>query len=106
MSDEKVMIPYIVYEGEQVRHERTLKRLLLVLVLTIILFFVSNYLWLRAWMSYDYVTEDSSELITVDGGMRGTANYIGEDGSIINGENNNQETDTESDAYTEWIREQ
>lgn len=103
MSDEKVMIPYIVYEGEQARHERTTKRLILVLVLTIILFFLSNYLWLRAWMSYDYATEDSSELISVDGGTRGTANYIGEDGSIVNGENNRYQEDSESDAYTEWI---
>lgn len=89
--EDKMMIPYIVYEGEQARHERTVKRLLAIIVLTIVMLFVSNLLWLRAWMSYDYVEEGNSDLVLVDGGDRGMANYVGEDGNIVNCENNSQE---------------
>lgn len=99
MTDEKIKapdVPYIVFEGTQARSERIIKRLIIVLVLSMIMFFVSNLLWLHAWMSYDYTTEDSSELITVDGGTRGIANFIGEDGSIVNGEDYSQQTDAKS----------
>lgn len=103
MPDDKIMIPYIVYEGEQTRHERTLKRIIIVLVLTIVLFFVSNVLWLKAWMSYDYVAEGDSDLVLVDGGTRGNANYVGADGSIVNGEGNSQEIFMESESDTENV---
>ena len=77
--DEK-QVPYIVFEGTQARHERTVKRLTVALVVAIILMFLSNALWLHAWMQYDYYGEE----IVVDSGD-GTANYIGRDGRIDNG---------------------
>ena len=35
-------VPYIVFEGEQARHERTVRRLVIALLISIALIFVSN----------------------------------------------------------------
>ena len=84
-------IPYAVYEGMQIRHERTTKLLIIALIIAIIAGFASNALWLYAWSQYDYTSEDSySETVNVDG-KEGVANYIGNDGDIVNGENNSNE---------------
>ncbi len=82
-------VPYIVYEGTQARNERTIKRLIIALALAISLMFLSNALWLNAWLSYDYT--DETETITVDSEGDGNANYIGQDGDISNGESNSKE---------------
>jgi len=37
MEDYKKDVPYIVYESEAARHERTVKRLLMALLITILL---------------------------------------------------------------------
>lgn len=51
--DEKNMahrdVPYLVYEATQARHERTIKRVVIALIIAIILIFVSNAIWLWAW---------------------------------------------------------
>lgn len=78
-------IPMIVYEVAQVKHERTLKRLIIALMFSIALIFVSNALWLYAWSQYDYSSKDS---VLIDG-TDGIANYIGNDGVINNGEDSN-----------------
>ena len=102
MQDDRVtVVPYIVYEGEQARNERLIKRLIVLLMITIMLFFISNLLWLKAWTSYDCVAEDNSELVSVDGGTRGIANYVGNDGSITYGEDYGEQTDTESNTDAE-----
>ena len=81
MSEESTLsVPYIVHEGIVARGERIIRRLIAALVVCIILIFVSNALWLYAWMQYDYVSED----VTVDSKDGGNANYIGNDGDIIN----------------------
>lgn len=100
-DNDKMMIPYIVYEGELARSERMLKRMIIVLALTIVLFFVSNILWLRVWTSYDYAVEDSSETVTVDGGTKGIANYVGADGSIVNGTSNSKTDSETGESYAE-----
>lgn len=76
-----------LFEAEQAKSERTIKRLILSLLIAIILIFACNALWLYAWMQYDYASEDSTETVTVDG-KDGIANYIGGVGSITNGESN------------------
>lgn len=89
----EVNVPYIVYEGELARNERTVKRLIIALVATIVMLFLSNAMWLYAWNMYDY--EDDLRSITVDGGDNGNTNYIGGNGDISNGEDygsNVQET--------------
>ena len=90
-------IPYIVYESAQARNERTIKRLIAALIIATILIFASNIVWSYIWTQYDYVeTEEELRVhISTEGG--GDANYIGNDGDIVNGENNSiQETNYES----------
>lgn len=59
MEDRKV--DYWVYEGEMARKERTIKRLWLTVVATIILLFAANMIWLYAWTQYDYVGYEYSQ---------------------------------------------
>ncbi len=107
MNDEnkEVYVPYIVHEGVQVRLERTIKRLVCALILTILLMFATNALWLWSWMQYDYVSEDSTintNTIDVDG-KNGIATYVGD---IVNGSNsgdiNNDKTQAETENKEEW----
>lgn len=77
-------VPYVVFEGVQTRNERITKRLILALIIAVVLLFISNALWLYAWSQYDYVASNSQVDLSTDGG--GDANFIGNDGDIINGE--------------------
>ena len=79
MEDNK--IPYIAFEAEMARHERTIKRLLIALVVAVALLFVSNVAWLFFFNQFDYATDTVTQELDT-----GNANYIGEDGNINNGE--------------------
>lgn len=93
MEEKLAQVPYIVYEGSLARIERIIKKLVLALIITIILLFASNCVWLYAWMQYDYssdATTTETSTVTVDG-KDGIANYIGNDGEIKNGTDNGKE---------------
>lgn len=79
--EERTTIPYIVHEGTMVRMERQIKRITVALIVTVILMFVSNALWLYAWTQYDYT---STQSVDIDG-KQGNANYVENGGSIVNG---------------------
>lgn len=79
-------VPFIVHEGIMSRMERNIKRLFILLMVAIACLVVTNAVWIYAWMQYDY---SGNETVTVDG-RSGTANYIGEDGVITNGEGSSQ----------------
>ncbi len=81
-------IPYIAFEGEMARHERTQKRLVVALVVTVVLLFVSNLAWLWLFSQYDIETE----AVTLDANV-GNASYIGDgsEGVITNGEGDSKE---------------
>ena len=72
-------VPYIVYEGAQARHERTVKRLIVAIIIGVVLLFASNAIWLYAWAQYDYTSEET--VIQQDG--RGI-NLIGNDNEVNN----------------------
>lgn len=74
-------VPYIVYEGEQARHERTIRRLVTIIIICIALIFASNAIWLYAWMQYDYSSED---VTTIQQDGRGV-NIIGNENGVNNG---------------------
>ena len=78
-------VPYYAHEGMLARNERTIKRLIIALIIGIVLLFGSNALWLWAWTQYDYTSTDST--VDIDG-KDGVANYIGNDGDITNGTDN------------------
>lgn len=82
-ENNQLMIPYIAHESAMDRLERTNKRMFVGIIILIIAFLLSNAMWLYNWMQYDYV----DEFTTVDAGG-GIANYIGDDGDITNGTNN------------------
>lgn len=78
MNDEKMYVPYIVYEGEMARQERQIKRLIIMLALMLVLFFASNMAWLYVWNQYEYV--EKTETTTID------AKQDGEGVNIVGGE--------------------
>lgn len=68
MNDEKMYVPYIVYESEMARQERHIKRLIIMLAIMLILFFTSNMAWLYVWNQYEYVDETETTIkATQDG---------------------------------------
>ena len=74
--------------------ERTVKRQWIALIIALCMLFASNAAWLYAWMQYDYSSEEVIVDVNSDDG--GNANYIGNDGDIVNGESNRAETDTDT----------
>lgn len=83
-------VPYIVHESAMARMERQVKRGWIALIISVCLLFASNAAWLYCWMQYDY----SSEEVVVDA-ENGIANYIGNDGDIVNGEDYRSEEKTD-----------
>lgn len=75
-------IPFIAFESEMARHERIIKRLLVALIASIALLFVSNVAWLWFFNQFEFHTE-TVMFDTEDGGDN---SYIGNDGVINNGE--------------------
>lgn len=77
-------VPYIVYESEAARHERTVKRLISALLIAILLIVGSNLAWLYVFNQYDI----TSESYTVESGSDGNSNMLqaGMNGVINNGE--------------------
>lgn len=88
-------VPYIVFESAQARSERTIKRLIIALIVSIVLLFASNALWTYEWTQYDY-TSETTETVTVDG-KDGIANYANNGGRVING-TGEKDHDTPKDA--------
>ena len=89
-------IAYIVHESITVKQERTIKRLITALVFAIALIFLSNAIWLYAWMQYDYVSEEST--VDVDS-SNGIATYVGGSSGVItygtsDGQSQTQNEDT------------
>lgn len=78
-------VPYIVYESETARHERTVRRLVKVIVLTVLLLVASNMAWLYVWNQYDF-SSTTTEIVTDEGnanmleaGMNGEINNVNKD---------------------------
>ena len=84
-------VPYIVHESSMARMERQVKRGWIALIVAVCLLFASNAAWLYAWMQYDYSSEETIVDVYSDDG--GYANYIGNDGDIVNGESDRTETE-------------
>ena len=86
MDEYDKTVPFIAYELMQVKHERTVKRLIFALVLAIIIIFASNAAWLYAWCQYDYTSEEVVHEYTYTQDGRGVNNInTGTQGDVING---------------------
>jgi hypothetical protein len=75
-------VPYIAFEAEMARHERIVKRLLIALLISVVLLFVSNAAWLWFFSQFDI----SDTTVTLDSQDEGTNSYVGNDGDINYGE--------------------
>ena len=87
-------IPYIAFEAEMARHERTIRRLLIALLIAIALLFASNAAWLWFFNQFDFETES----VMFDTTDCGDNSYIGNDGVINNGKYDSKEN--KDDAQT------
>jgi hypothetical protein len=85
--EEKITVPYIVYESSMARAERQHKRLWIALIVAVAMIVATNIAWLYVWNSYEYVGDSQDVTIDSDGG---NANYIGNDGDINNGKDNSE----------------
>lgn len=84
-------VPYIVHESAEARSERTIKRLVIALIVAVALMFASNAAWLWCWMQYDYYSEET--VTTIDSEGNGFANYTGGNGGIIYGKSDGAQID-------------
>lgn len=87
--EENKNVPFVVYEAEMVRHNKTVKRFIIALVVALLCLVATNFAWLHAWLQYDYV---GYQALSRDGG---NASVIGKDGDIYNGISNLEEEDQE-----------
>ena len=79
-------IPYIAFEAEMARYERTIKRLLVALVVSIALIFVSNIAWLWFFNQFDII----GDTVQLESNEAGNASYMGGSGVIDNGRSESQ----------------
>lgn len=87
-------VPYIVFEGEQARSERHVKRLWIAVIIAIIILLITNVLWLFAWLQYDYIGQEVD--VNSDSGV---ANYIGRNGDITNGTDSSENKSTSKEEW-------
>lgn len=90
MEQEKV--PYFIYEGVMARMERTIKRLSILLAVALFCIFISNAVWLYAWMQYDYGIEETTT-VSQDGSGN---NIYGNDNEVQDGTDNNNQGEEDS----------
>lgn len=93
MENNTITIPYIAFEITEAKNERIIKRLIIALVISIVLLFGTNLVWILE--SFSFETIDTETVTTVDA-AGGTANYIGQDGDITYGENNGKNSNSDS----------
>ncbi len=79
--EEKKSVSYLVFESVSARNERHVKRLIISLVISIVLIFLSNALWLYAWLQYDYSSTESTTTTTYTQDSSGI-NIIGDSNNV------------------------
>ena len=87
-------VPYIVHESSMARMERQIKRGWIALIVAVCLLFASSAIFTYAWLQYDYSSEEI--IVEQDAQDAGNANYIGNDGDIVNGLPEGDSTETET----------
>lgn len=54
-------VSYLVYESAMVRAERTLKKVIIALIVAVALLFASNMIWLYVFSQYDFESYEYSQ---------------------------------------------
>ena len=60
-------VPFVVHESAQARNERTVKRLVIAIIVLALLWFATIGIGIYAWMQYDYTSEETVTEYTQDG---------------------------------------
>ena len=85
-------VPFIVYESAEMRADRRYKRIWIALIITIVLMFLSNAIWLYAWTSYDYASSET--LVEASDGMANFHSNNNQNGDINYGTNISEDEST------------
>lgn len=89
-NNEQIVMSRYAFERMQAKDERNDRWRNIIIIVLIALLALTNGAWLYAWNQYDYSSSETQQ-IDVDAKDGGTANYIGRDGDITNGENNSKD---------------
>lgn len=81
-TNDNITMSRIAFERMQAKDERNDRWRNIIIIILIALLALTNGMWLYAWNQYEYIATD----ISVDSDDGGDANYIGNDGNIYNGE--------------------
>lgn len=95
-KDDTVVISRFVWESYNASHERTTKRLLIALAITIALLFASNMAWLWFFNQFDF----ESQTVMFDTDKGGDNSYIGNDGDITNGSDGSNKDNNDTQEET------
>ena len=89
MEEKNMVVPYIVYEGSQARHERTIKRLVIIIIIAISMLFATNAIWIYMWSQYDTVVDYDYDYSQNGRGINiiGDGNGVDQYGSEIENQN-------------------
>lgn len=85
-TNDMAVMPIAQHEKDQNRLMGIIKSLIAVIVILIVL--LVGYIAFDKWRDSQYEDVVETEEITVDAEDSGTANYIGNDGDIYNGKDN------------------
>lgn len=89
-------VPYIVYESEAARHERTVKRLIVAIVLIVLLLVGTNMAWLYVFNQYDF-SSTTTEITTDEGNTNLLEAGANANGGVINNGNNSEDSGKNGD---------
>lgn len=78
MEDKDITVPYIAFEGELARSERTIHRLWVLVIVAVVALLISNIAWILYTAQFEYYTETVTE-VTQDSGEGGVNRFVGGD---------------------------
>lgn len=84
-------VPYIAFESELARLERVIKKLIILLCISLFVFLSSNLAWLYVWNQYGYETVDTQEI---------QADQDGKGINIVGGEDVNYGSESKDNKAT------
>ena len=96
IDDMEKDVPYIVYESEAARHERTVKRLIVAIVLIVLLLVGTNMAWLYVFNQYDF-SSTTTEITTDEGNTNLLEAGANANGGVINNGNNSEDSSKDGD---------
>lgn len=111
-----ISVPYVVYRDAIDDNRWVVKKLVVALIISVVLLFISNLAWLYCWNQYDYCTETVTTTadsegdgvaVNITGGNGGVTTYGQSDSNQTDGYANeadrlegNESSQTQSETVT------